>query len=64
LLIPSALLFIWNRAFRPSACKAHCKDELTGVKTMLESGDYDPQDVIYPLEDETLLGMAKKYKAA
>ena len=42
-------------------CRAHILDELTGIKTMLESGDYDPQDVTYAFEDEQLLAKVKAY---
>ncbi len=47
--------------FTPRACKKHVRDELTGIKTLLESGDYDPRDITYSLEDEELMGRVKKY---
>jgi hypothetical protein len=62
LLAPAALLFVWRPAFRPAACKAHVRDELTGIKTMLESGDYAPRDVTYAFDDETLRSRIKTYR--
>lgn len=62
ILAPAALLFVWRRAFRPGACRAHVRDELTGIKTMLESADYDADDVTYPLEDGRLLARVKRYR--
>ncbi|MEW5734050.1 MAG: SRPBCC domain-containing protein [Thermodesulfobacteriota bacterium] len=64
LLLWAALLFIWRPAYRPAACRAHITDELTGVKTMLENGDHDPEDITYPLTDEKLLARVKRYKKA
>ena len=60
LTAPAALLFAWRPAFRPAACKAHVRDELTGIKTMLENGDHDPNDVTDPLQDERLLSRVKR----
>ncbi|MBU2489571.1 MAG: SRPBCC domain-containing protein [Proteobacteria bacterium] len=62
LLLPFALLYIWRKAFRPAACKAHVLDEMSGVKRILESGDYDPSDVTYALEDEELMSQVKRYR--
>lgn len=61
LLAPCALLFIWRKAYRPAACRAHIMDEVTGIKTILESGDYDPKDVTYAFEDPELLSRVKRY---
>lgn len=61
-LLPFSLLFIWRRAFRPKACKAHVLDEISGVKIMLESGDYNADDVVNAFDDEKLLSRAKQYK--
>ncbi len=62
LLAPAALLFVWRKAYRPEACRAHIMDELTGIKTMLESGDHDARDVTYSLEDKELLARVKRYR--
>lgn len=62
LLLPFALLFIWRRVFRPKACRAHIIDEISGVKTMIENGDYQSQDVKYAFEDEEILRKVKKYR--
>ncbi|MBI5501628.1 MAG: SRPBCC family protein [Deltaproteobacteria bacterium] len=62
LVAPAALLFVWRPAFRPVACRAHVRDELTGIKTMLESGDHDPRDVTDPLTDERLLERVKGHR--
>ncbi len=58
-----APLFAARRAFRPSACRRHIKDELTGVKTMLEAGDHDPADVTDPASDPSFLSRVKRYGA-
>jgi hypothetical protein len=63
LVAPAALLFIWRPPWRPKACRAHILDELTGIKTMLENRDYDPEDVCYPFDDKALLARAKKYQS-
>ncbi len=64
LLAPAAFFFIWRKPWRPTACRAHILDELTGIKTMLESGDYDPRDVTYAFEDEELLANVKGYRSS
>lgn len=61
-LLWAALLFIHRRAFRPAACKAHIRDELSGVKKLLETGDHEPEDVAYPLADPGRLARVKKYQ--
>jgi hypothetical protein len=48
--------------FTPGACRNHIRDELTGIKTIIESGDYEPRDVTYVLEDEELMARIKKYR--
>jgi hypothetical protein len=44
-----------------AACKRHITDELTGVKKLIEAGDYDARDIIYALEDEELMSKVKRY---
>jgi hypothetical protein len=48
--------------FTPRACRKHVIDELSGAKKLIESGDYDPRDVIFPLEDEQLMSRVKRYR--
>ncbi len=48
--------------FTRSACKKHITDELTGIKRIIESRDYNPDDIVYPLEDTKLMSRVKKYK--
>jgi len=48
--------------FTPQACKRHVRDELTGIKRLLETGDYQPRDVLYALEDEELMSRVKEYR--
>ncbi len=50
--------------FRPGACRNHIRDELTGIKTIIESGDYETGDVTCVLEDEELMARVKKYRRA
>jgi len=35
---------------------------LTGVKKLIESGDYDPCDIVFPLDDQDLMSRVKRYK--
>ncbi|MFH1886638.1 MAG: SRPBCC domain-containing protein [Pseudomonadota bacterium] len=62
LLLPFALLYVWRKAFQPAACKAHVLDEISGVKRLMESGDYDPADVTCVLEDQELMARVKRYR--
>ena len=65
-MAPWWLLLIPLLGFRPyftrPACKGHIRDELTGVKKLIESGDYDPCDIVFPLDDQDLMSRVKKYK--
>ena len=48
--------------FTPKACRGHVRDELTGIKRLLESGDYEPRDVVFALEDKELMARVKRYR--
>lgn len=48
--------------FTRTACKGHITDELTGVKKLIEAGDYKPSDIVFALEDEELMSRVKRYK--
>ncbi|MBU1670038.1 MAG: SRPBCC domain-containing protein [Actinobacteria bacterium] len=48
--------------FTRSACRRHINDELSGVKRLIESGDYEPSDVVFALEDEELMSRVKRYR--
>ena len=36
--------------------------ELTGIKKLIESGDYNPCDIVFPLDDQDLMSRVKKYE--
>ncbi|MFH1150213.1 MAG: SRPBCC family protein [Actinomycetota bacterium] len=65
-MAPWWLLLIPVLGLRPyftrSACRKHINDELSGVKKLIESGDYEPSDVVCPLEDEELMSRVKRYR--
>ena len=48
--------------FTPQACRKHVRDELTGIKTLIEPGDYGPRDVVCPLDDDELMSRVKRYR--
>jgi uncharacterized protein YndB with AHSA1/START domain len=50
------------RVFRPAACKAHILDELSGIKRLIESGDYEQRDVTFFLDDPELMATVKRFK--
>lgn len=54
---------LW-RAFRPAACRQHILDELTGIKTLIESGDYAPGDVTGFMADPALAARVKRHRPA
>jgi len=62
LLFSLSLPFLSYRVFRPAACKAHIWDELSGIKRIIESGDYEPKDVTYFLDDPELMAAVKRIK--
>lgn len=61
-LLPAALPYMSRRAFRRAACRQHILDELTGVKTMLEAGDHDPEDVTFAFDDPAIRARIKRYR--
>ena len=64
-MAPWWLLLVPLLGFRPyftrAACKGHIRDELTGIKKLIESGDYNPCDIVFPLDDQDLMLRVKKY---
>ncbi len=57
-----ALPYAGYPVFRPGACRAHIRDELSGIKRLIESGDYEPKDVRYFLDDPELMASVKRAK--